>query len=168
VVGEGHSEAAFLRYLKSRYAPRGCGVAVTVSNAKGRGPAHVIAHTIGQMRSQNDYDLVAAMLDADLPCPPADLKKARDHRISLIWSSPCFEAMLLEILEDYVPLRTHHCKIRFDASYGIDRCDPDAYAELFPRDTLEIRRQDVSNFDSACRVMNLERAVDRFVPLARR
>ena len=42
VVGEGHSEVAFLRHLKSLYAPRSCGVAVNISNAHGKGPAHVI------------------------------------------------------------------------------------------------------------------------------
>jgi hypothetical protein len=153
VVGEGHSEAEFLRHLKSLYAPRDCGVSVTVSNAQGKGPAHVIDHTLGQMRSPGDYNLVAALLDDDVSCPQAHLRKACDHGIDLIWSSPCFEALLLEILGEYTPSRTQHCKARFDTTYGIDRCHPAAYGPLFPKTVLEQRRRTVRNLDVLCRLM---------------
>jgi len=153
MVGEGHSEAAFLRYLKGLYAPRNCGVAVTISNAHGKGPAHVIDHTIGQMRSPRDYDLVASLLDADLACPRAHLQKARRYDIALIWCSPCFEALLLEIVGQPVPSRTQDCKASFDMAYRINRCNPDDYGSLFPKTDLEQRRQKVPNLDALCRML---------------
>ena len=153
VVAEGHSEVAFLRYLKSLYVPRGCGVAVTVSNAHGKGPAHVIDHAIGQMRSPNAYKLAAVLFDDDLPCPASHVRKARKHALHLLRSAPCFEALLLEILARHVPARAQHCKARFDVDYGIDRCDPDGYAPLFPKTTLEARRPEVLNLDALCRLM---------------
>ena len=37
IVGEGRHEEAFLNHVKLRYAPRGCGLAVTIKNARGKG-----------------------------------------------------------------------------------------------------------------------------------
>ena len=153
LVGEGHSEDAFLRYIRGLYAPRNCGVVVTISNAHGKGPAHIIDHTIGQMRAPKDYSITAAVLDNDLDCPGSHLQKARSNRIALIWSSPCFEALLLEILEQHVPSRTQHCKAKFATTYGIDLVRPDAYAALFPKDRLDRMRSQVANLNAICRAM---------------
>ena len=38
IVGEGDSEAAFLKHLRDLYCSGGAGVAVTVRNAHGKGP----------------------------------------------------------------------------------------------------------------------------------
>ena len=37
LVGEGATEEAFLRHVKSIYAPRGAGLKVTIKNAHGKG-----------------------------------------------------------------------------------------------------------------------------------
>ena len=41
IVGEGRHEEAFLNYLKQLYVPRGCGLSVTIKNARGKGALHV-------------------------------------------------------------------------------------------------------------------------------
>jgi hypothetical protein len=45
LVGEGYHEEAFLSHVKQIYAPRGCGLAVTIKNAHGKGAMHVIDWT---------------------------------------------------------------------------------------------------------------------------
>ena len=37
IVGEGRHEEAFLNHVKQLYAPRGCGLSVTIKNARGKG-----------------------------------------------------------------------------------------------------------------------------------
>gem|GEM_PF-2578925 len=37
IVGEGRHEEAFLNHLKQLYVPRGCGLSVTIKNARGKG-----------------------------------------------------------------------------------------------------------------------------------
>ena len=40
LVGEGETEVAFLSHVKALYAPRGCGLAIKVICARGKGAAH--------------------------------------------------------------------------------------------------------------------------------
>jgi len=64
IVGEGRHEVAFLNHLKHLYVPRGCGLSVTIKNARGKGALHVINWTARQIANV-DYDAVAALLDTD-------------------------------------------------------------------------------------------------------
>lgn len=64
IVGEGYHEEAFLSHVKQIYAPRGCGLAVTIKNARGKGAMHVVDWTIKQIANAQ-FDIVAAMLDTD-------------------------------------------------------------------------------------------------------
>ena len=45
IVGEGGAEEAFLKHVKHLYVPRGCGLIVTIKNARGKGAQHVINWT---------------------------------------------------------------------------------------------------------------------------
>jgi hypothetical protein len=76
IVGEGDTEVAFLSHLKSLYVPRGSGMQVTLRNAHGKGPEHVVEFALGQAR-QFSFDTCAAVLDTDLAWPPATVKRAR-------------------------------------------------------------------------------------------
>lgn len=96
-VGEGETEVAFLGYLRELYCADGEGVNVTIRNARGKGPEHVLEHAIGQCRSV-DYDKRLAFLDTDIPWTPALVRKARAARIELLGSTPCIEGLLLAIL----------------------------------------------------------------------
>ena len=65
MVGEGTTDWAFLKYIKSLYIIRGCGVSAKVLNARGKGPDHVVDYAIRQ-RQNAAYDRIIALLDSDL------------------------------------------------------------------------------------------------------
>jgi hypothetical protein len=97
IVGEGRHEEAFLNHVKQLYAPRGCGLAVTIKNARGKGAKHVIDWTIRQIANA-DYDTVAAMLDTDQDWNSNVEKQAKAKRIQVLASEPCFDAVMLRLL----------------------------------------------------------------------
>lgn len=97
IVGEGYHEEAFLNHVKQLYAPRGCGLSVTVKNAHGKGAKHVIDWTIRQI-ANTAYDAVAAMLDTDTDWTPAVGKQAKAKKIQVLASEPCFDAVMLRLL----------------------------------------------------------------------
>lgn len=97
IVGEGRHEEAFLNHVKQLYAPRGCGLAVTIKNARGKGAKHVIDWTIRQIANA-DYDTVAVMLDTDQDWNSSVERQARSKRIEVLASNPCFEAVMLRLL----------------------------------------------------------------------
>lgn len=97
IVGEGRHEEAFLNHVKHLYAPRGCGLAVTIKNARGKGAKHVIEWTIRQTRTVS-YERVAAMLDTDTDWESSVAHRAREYNVRVLKSEPCFEALLLRVL----------------------------------------------------------------------
>lgn len=97
IVGEGYHEEAFLNHVKQLYAPRGCGLSVTIKNARGKGAKHVIDWTIRQIANV-DYDTVAAMLDTDTDWTPTIAKQAKSKKIQVLASDPCFDAVMLRLL----------------------------------------------------------------------
>ena len=97
IVGEGYHEEAFLSHVKQIYAPRGCGQAVTIKNARGKGAMHVIDWTIKQIANAH-FDVVAAMLDTDKDWSPTVEKQARKKKIQVLASDPCFDAVMLRLL----------------------------------------------------------------------
>jgi hypothetical protein len=97
IVGEGYHEEAFLNHVKQLYAPRGCGLSVTVKNAHGKGAKHVIDWTIRQI-ANTAYDAVAAMLDTDTDWTAAVGKQAKAKKIRVLASEPCFDAVMLRLL----------------------------------------------------------------------
>jgi hypothetical protein len=97
IVGEGYHEEAFLNHVKQLYAPRGCGLKVTIKNAHGKGAQQVIRWTCRQIANA-DYDSVAALLDTDADWNSKSEKLARTKKIKVLKLEPCFEAMLLRLL----------------------------------------------------------------------
>ena len=94
IVGEGRHEEAFLNHLKQLYVSRGCGLSVTIKNARGKGAKHVVEWTIRQMANAA-YDEVAVLLDTDKDWSQAIVNKAKKRKITVFASDPCFEAVLL-------------------------------------------------------------------------
>jgi len=142
VVGEGDCEVAFLNHLRGLYAARGCGVRVTLRNAHGKGPEHVVDFAVRQCRSA-DYDLRAALLDTDLPWPPRITRDARARRILLIPSDPCLEGLLLHILDRTVPETSNACKRALRAVLDGRPTAAPSYVPLFDRVLLEKHRRSV-------------------------
>ncbi len=142
LVGEGATEQAFLRHIKSLYISRGCGVGVTIRNAHGKGPDHVVDYAIGQCRNAA-YDRVVTLLDADLPMSTAVRRRARSKKIQIIGSTPCVEGLLLKILGEYVPATSTECKQRCGGVLPERLTLLENYTGHFPKDLLDGRRDDV-------------------------
>ena len=142
LVGEGTTEQAFLRYIKSLYISRGCGVGVTIRNAHGKGPDHVVDYAIRQCRNAA-YDRVVVLLDTDLEMSAAVRRRARTRKVQIIGSTPCIEGLLLMILGEHVPATSAECKQRYGGALPARLMLPEDYLECFPRRLLDGRRDDV-------------------------
>ncbi len=143
LVGEGATEKAFLRYIKSLYISRGCGVGVTIRNAHGKGPDHVVDYAIGQCRNAA-YDRVIVLLDTDLVMSAAARRRAGTKKVQIIGTVPCIEGLLLAILGEHVPAMSAECKRRCGGVLPERLTSPEDYREHFPRDLLDGRRDVVT------------------------
>jgi hypothetical protein len=146
VVGEGDSEVAFLKHLRSLYCTNQEGVSVTVMNAHGKGPGNVISTAIGHRRNRQ-FDKALAMLDTDLVWVKKDIEAARKAGIVLVGSSPCLEGLLLQILGRPVPEASAHCKGAVGKIGAGDITDVSAYTDLWPKHVLEQARRTISKLD---------------------
>ena len=146
IVGEGFSDTAFLKHLKSIYDSRHSGVRVTIKNAQGKGSNNVIDTAIKTHR-RFAYDLVGVLYDIDVPLTPGFARKARTAKLILVETEPCLEGLLLKILKKYVPNSCKDCKsgIRGDL-IGNDLTESAAYAG-FTKETLEKSRSSIPDLD---------------------
>ena len=142
LVGEGTTDWAFLKYIKSLYIIRGCGVSAKVLNARGKGPDHVVDYAIRQ-RQNAAYDRIIALLDSDLEISLAAHKRARSKKIQIIRAKPCIEGLLLKILGKYVPATSADCKARVGDTLPARLTAPEDYQASFQKDLLDERRDDV-------------------------
>ena len=97
LVGEGTADWAFLKYIKSLYISRGCGVSAKVLNAHGKGPDRVVGYAIRQGQNAA-YDRIVTLLDIDLEMSAAVRRGAKSKKIQIIGAAPCLEGLLLKIL----------------------------------------------------------------------
>lgn len=139
IVGEGRHEEAFLNHLKQLYVPRGCGLSVTIKNARGKGALHVIKWTIGQVANA-DYDTVAALLDTDTGWDAKTEKLARVKKIQVLKSEPCFEAMMLRLIGKPAIGDAHALKKQLAPFVKNDATQRDHYAENFGSECLNAGR----------------------------
>ena len=136
LVGEGKTDSAFLRHIKSLYLNRGSGVSAKVRNARGKGPDHVVDYAIRQYQN-TAYDRVIALLDADIEMSPATRRRARSKKIRIIEAKPCFEGLLLKIPGEYVPVTSAECKTRMRRIVPAQLTVLDNYQANFPKDLLD-------------------------------
>lgn len=100
IVGEGDTEEAFLKYLRGLLCSRQAGnttTSITIKNAYGKGPQHVVTQVIRHARI-GDYDYKVAFLDTDIPWSTELKKQAKENSIILIGNTPCIEATFLNLL----------------------------------------------------------------------
>lgn len=142
IVGEGKSEVAFLRYLKSIYHNRGCGVTVKIKDAHGKGPEHVVKYSIRQKRNA-EYDLIMAFMDTDIRWTNALRKKAKTYKVNLVGTEPCFEGLVLKIANENVPEACVDCKARCKELYGDVLKDEDCYDRVLPRELLDAKCNEI-------------------------
>ncbi|MDX8392598.1 MAG: RloB domain-containing protein [Mariprofundaceae bacterium] len=139
IVGEGRHEEAFLNHLKRLYVTRGCGLSVTIKNARGKGAKHVVEWTIRQINNAA-YDDVAVLLDTDKDWSLIIAKKAKQNKIVVFASDPCFEAVLLRALGKH-PVGDAKALKRTIAPYlKNDATIRDNYQEYFGDEQLQVAR----------------------------
>jgi hypothetical protein len=152
IIGEGFSEVAFLDHLKSLYVARGSGVAVKVGNARGKGPEHVLESAIRQSNSIA-YDVVAALLDTDIPWTDALRSKARKSAIQLLPSTPCLEGLLLQILDKSAAGASEALKRRLHPLLSGSPTDKTSYQQRYPKALLDERRANIETLDALIGLM---------------
>lgn len=152
IVGEGYHEEAFLNHVKQLYAPRGCGLSVTIKNARGKGAKHVIDWTIRQIANA-DFDAVAAMLDTDTDWTPSVAKQAKTKKIQVLASDPCFDAVMLRLLGK-TPAGDSKALKRQLASYvNNDPTQRQSYAAHFGAGCLKAGRVHESTIDALLKLL---------------
>ncbi len=140
LVGEGYAEVAFIAHLKALYVFRGCGIALTVKNARGKGALHVVEVAVSQSRN-NAFDVKVAMLDTDTGWDEETRALARRENVLVVPCTPCLEAMLLALHGDIAEGRSSaQCKQVFATKFAGSASEANIYAKHFPSDLLQKAR----------------------------
>lgn len=150
--GEGATEEAFLKYLKSLYAPRGCGVFVKVDSTSGGGPATIVEEA-GKGMLWGYFDKGLVLLDTDKAWPSTLGNTALQYNLILIGSRPCIEGLFLSILLpsfDPTVFDSNRCKERFNGEYlTYDKAlDCNNYGSIFSQELLDEKRNEVPELDA--------------------
>lgn len=130
IVCEGYNEEAFLKYLSPRLAPRGCGLKVTIKNARGKSAKHIVGVAKSQSASFA-YDTVAVMLDTDTDWSESIAATAKSNKIIAITSEPCFEALMLRVIGKPATGDASSLKKTFAIYVKNDACVSQNYAANF-------------------------------------
>lgn len=152
IVGEGYHEEAFLNHVKLLYVPRGCGLSVTIKNARGKGAKHVIEWNIRQAANAN-YDAVAALLDTDTDWTPAVSKLARTRKIQVMASEPCFDAVMLRLLGKAPAMNASACKQQLAPFVNHDPTQRQNYALHFGTACIEAGREHEPTIDALLKLL---------------
>lgn len=138
LFGEGPTEIAFLRHLKTLFHPRGGGFRITVDGDQGGGPANILAECIA-VSGIAAYHHRVILMDTDLPWDGNEvIHQATAAGIDLLGSDPCIEGLLLRTLGHPVPATAEACKrqIRDALPPGIRLTDPRSYPRFLPEEIL--------------------------------
>ncbi len=146
-VGEGDSEDAFLKHLRSLYCSGGAGVAATVRNAHGKGPENVVDFAARQARAYS-FDKVVTLVDTDIPWTDKLVKAARKGKIEMVGSRPCLEGLLLSILRRQPPEQSAACKKTISQMLAVDLTEGASYLAHFPKPILDEARIRLPELDS--------------------
>ena len=140
LVGEGYAEVAFIEHLKALYITRGCGIALTVKNARGKGALHVVEVAVRQSKNAA-FDVKAALLDTDTGWNEATRNIARIAKVQVVPCVPCLEAMLLAMHGEVQEAQsTAVYKQAFEKRFGRPANDATLYAKYFSKEILEKAR----------------------------
>lgn len=163
MVGEGHTEKAFLRYLKELYITRDGDFAVKIECGSGGAPCSVVQKAI-RLRGSRAYDKCYVLFDADRPLE-TDYKLLdrmnKRPRIEVLKSTPCIEGLFLAILRhpgfSQVSASSDNCKREFHAKYISEdkKMDKRPYADKFSRAVIDERRAQVLELDVILRAMQI-------------
>jgi hypothetical protein len=131
-VVEGFTEEAFCKYLKSVFA-RDCGINVEIHNSRGGSPMDIVRSAL----TRPGFDRTLVVHDTDLDLPETWAAKARKAGHEMVPSTPCIEALFLEILGERVPTNTDECKRAFSKHMtDQQKCDYRTYGKVFSKELL--------------------------------
>ena len=148
--GEGQTEKAFLKYLKSVYSWNQ-NIAVSVCCNSGKCPKTIINNAIKKIKTFL-FDKTFILLDKDVEWPEASVNKAVKHEIDLIGCNPCIEGFFLSLLEPKLnlnSLKSDKCKKIFEQKYlnSSEKLEASNYAKIFPKTKLEKMRKKNKKLD---------------------
>lgn len=141
IYGEGPSDVAFLKYLKSVFASRGTGFEIRADGDEGGDPVHVLRKCLNY-RGGTEYSTRTILMDTDLLWHPTDVvERAAKAGISLLPSTPCLEGLLLAILDQRIPGSSRECKREIHQNWIPENLmlTPAAYEKHFPEPHLRAR-----------------------------
>lgn len=140
VIGEGDTEVAFLKYLRSLYCSKGQGTEVTIVNAHGKSPESIVNTAIRHAGSAA-FDKKVCLLDTDIAWPPAVCTKAKKYKVTMLGASPCIEGLFLDILGIPIPRIIDQCKPKIASMFNFSLTDVGNYPRVFDRHKLDEARQ---------------------------
>jgi hypothetical protein len=155
IYGEGPSDAAFLRYLKSLFAPRGSGFEIRADGDEGGDPLHVLRRCL-RYRGGSEFTTRTILMDTDLPWHPEEVvARAKGEKITLLKSEPCLEGLLLAILSQPVPGTAKECKREFRGKWITEAAMLSAasYTKHFSEAVLRARGKTIPTLDALIRIM---------------
>ncbi|KAF3978907.1 MAG: hypothetical protein HFP76_10565 [Methylococcales symbiont of Iophon sp. n. MRB-2018] len=145
-VGEGKTEVAFIKHLKSLYQPERS-PPVRVDTQDG-GDAGKILPTALKRPNTEARDAIVCLYDLDKDLPVEYLKKAKDKKFVLIGAKPCIEGFMLDILEKKRPHSTKNCKHKMHPMLGGKGKETDLNSyKIFTKEILEKSRRLLPNLD---------------------
>jgi hypothetical protein len=153
IVGEGYHDVAFLNHVKQFPGVCGHGVQISIKNARGKGALGVIDHAI-KLSANIDYDQVAVLLDTDTDWSPAAQKLANDHKIQVLPSDPCIEALLLRAIGK-IPGAAKDLKKQFAPFVNNDPLQAKNYADHFGLATLQGARTGEKTIDQLLKLLGI-------------
>ncbi len=151
IVGEGQTEKAFCKYLKSCFSCQENNISITPDCSGGGGSNGVIerAQRVTRNRAYSRCLILLDTDDADVVCPkiPKHFGKAVVFSIRM---QPCIEGFFLNILDDFRPSwNSDRCKKRFHENYldENEKLEPPNYKRIFPKELLEEKRSEIEELD---------------------
>lgn len=158
-IGEGHSDAVFLDYLKSLYVVRGCGLSVTVANTYGGGPSAIILEAL-KVQTRGSFDRSFVLMDTDIEWPKAEVELAGSRNLVLFGSKPCLEGLWLDIIDPstlWMTCSSKTCKAAwkdryFDSTKAVRLAD---LVKSLPMNAIEAARKRISILDDIIRTISI-------------
>ncbi len=127
------------------------GMRVTERCAHGKGAGHVVDYAIRQRIHK--FDHVAVLLDTDDGWTARVQKRAREKRIRVLKSEPCFEAMLLRAIGQFANGSAKHLKTRLSPCVQGDALNLHNYETRFDVEALQAGRRIEPTLDDLLRLL---------------
>lgn len=155
IVGEGHSEKAFLNHIKSLYCIKS--ISVDVKNARGKGPEHIINYALS-CQEYSSRDIVGVLLDTDLAWPGELVKRTEKRGFQLMGTIPCIDGFILDLLNVKKPITSQKCKDKLSTILPGSSTEKETYATILSKDVLDQARAKNETLDD---IINLIQGIKR-------